>query len=88
MKKISINEIILEKEIQKNKADEIVMTSTVEAEKAVYANKIKKIDLNEMVEYVETKPISKKKLPFKYMVRTFFKKLFTMVDGKKNDQRF
>lgn len=81
-----MNEGILQKEIQKNKADEIVMTSTVEAEKAVYANKIKKIGLNEMVEYVETKPISKKKLPFKYRVRTFFKKLFTMFDGKKNDQ--
>lgn len=83
-----MNEGILQKEIQKNKADEIAMTSTVEAEKAVYANKIKKIDLNEMVEYMETKPISKKKLPFKYRVRTFFKKLFTMFDGKKNDQRF
>lgn len=83
-----MNEAILKKEIQKNKADEIVMTSTVEAEKAVYANKIKKIGLNEMVEYVDTKPISKKKLPFKYRVRTFFKKLFTMFDGKKIDQRF
>lgn len=88
MKKISRNEIILEKEIQKNKADEIVMTSTVEAEKTVYANKIKKIDLNEMMEYVETKPISKKKLPFSYRVRTFFNKLFDMFTKGKNDQRF
>lgn len=83
-----MNEGILQKEIQKNKADEIVMTSTVEAEKTVYANKIKKIDLNEMMEYVETKPISKKKLPFNYRVRTFFNKLFDMFNKGKNDQRF